>query len=361
MVRTRLSIGAVLMGGVVLISLGASGLVHVCRACDPPSPPTAHIRGRGTNTSRELPKWCIPVVDENDGAKYSGTVAYAVAKFTGGTGDPIKKVEVLVNGTSRYTQEWSSGYPSVYPDGISCDTAWLWVPLSTTQYNHGSTLTLKAKVWTRDGQYAQDTDTDHTVWNKAYVLDCQDVVRATANCAYADSKLEAMNHLSPGPYDSDDDVTITGDASIGWGGRLRDPSVFYGCTHGDEQQSYFGDSFCPCGETEDCHCEYMSVSMAMSAKDNDPRRPNYNFVFLDACYSSDTGIWYGSFDTTSFLGWVGPTNSLWKYENWVNKFWDGLAMQKSVAGARSYAHSMQTGIYNDSTRGSTGYKVHKKY
>ncbi len=132
---------------------------------------------------------------------------------------------------------------------------------------------------------------------------------------------------------------------------------FHASTHGG--QASFGDSFATPTSGDNRYIDLDEITAAVGSKG--ATTCQHNFVFLDACYSSDTAIWHNVFGTTSFLGWIGPTNSTATVQNWVNAFWDGLAMQKTVAQARAYADQQQSGVTNDSARGSTSYKVHLTY
>jgi hypothetical protein len=315
------------------------------------TPAGCNVHGTCPNNSGDLGKWCTIV----DGSLYSGTSASIHGKWTGGSGDPLKKVELWVNGVRRYYKTWSSGYPDVWPAGTGC-TSWLAVPFSTTQFADGATLTLKAKLWTKNNVYKEATDDAHNSWNRAYVLQNRDLGRAETICNHSNSKCSSMNHTSPGPYDSDDVQDIVGSAG-NWGGRLKLFSVFHAYTHGDSGN--FGDCYAPCDETEDCNVARLEAQMAVNAKE-DANKPDYNFVFLDSCYSASTA-WFDAFDTTSYLGWVGLSYDTEQYENWIKAFWDGLATKKTVAQARAYAFSQEGSITNDSGLGNQGYRVHRTY
>ncbi len=357
MVRRELRRATLSVVAFAVVSLAAATLPTTCGAWSQPEPPTALVKGRGINNSGDLPGWCGIKLLGPDGTYYSGTAAYVIGRWIAGTGDSIKKVELWVNGVRRYQKEWTSNYPSVYPDAISCDLAWKWVLFSTTQFSHGSTLTLKAKVWTTDDQYAQATDTQHKAWNRAYVLQNRNLDYAETICTHVNNRTSSMNHAAPGPYDTDHAEDIVGPEADP-GGRVKAFSVFYADTHG--RLGELGDCYCTKDPPEECIVKPPDVAGAVAAKDGD--YPGYNFVFLDSCNSAEAPPSFcGAFQTTASLGWVGLPEDSQPYADWAKAFFDGLVQQKSVVDARSYADDEVGGIAHQVGWGDQTYKVHLTY
>ena len=338
-----------------VVVLAVLSLVAAAAQCAGASPPSAAVKGRAVNDSNDLPGWCGigPAGPGPDGMDWSGTVAYCIGKWAGGTGDPIRKVELWVNGLRRYRREWTSDYPLVYPDALPCDTAWKWVIFSTTQFANNSTLTLDARVWTRDGQYDQAIDTQHTAWNRAWVGVCPQNEYWVTRAGYALSFFLGANHGAAAVWTTKPAGAILGMIPL------------YSCFHFTGHGTGYGFHDCLFRAGDDYSDEHAveqvssdpEISNAVALKDGE--YPAYNFVFLDTCLSAVNATLKNAFGTKSFIGWTGTMDGTPPYQTFVETFYSGLAYEGTVGSSAIEAYNA-SGLSHFAVWGGT-YYVHRTY
>jgi len=209
---------------------------------------------------------------------------------------------------------------------------------------------MRAKVWTQNGQYAEDQKCTAVMWNRGYCLYvndpaywCKPITDHGASC------LGSMNHDVTNGGCADTAAAITGSAP-NWGGKLLNNSI--ACIGSHANTGIFMD-----GPNQDMVTS-ASVSSAVNAKVGVQFPPSYNFVYLHGCYAAGSSQLASAFKATTFFGWTGPTWATTEWVNWSHLFWDALGDQCTVLQAQVWAHSQQSGITTDVILGSTGYRVH---
>ncbi len=316
--------------------------------------PIALVRGKAVNDSNDLPGWCgLGPAPGADGSHYSGTVAYVIGRWEASPADPIKKVQLWVNGLLRFEQEWTSNYPSVYPGGISCDVAWKWVVFSTTQFAHASTLTLKAKMWTVSGQTAEATDSQHTAWNRAWVGANPENPYWVTRAGYARGFFLAASHMTTGVHTMATAGNILG--------TMPQFSCFHftghGTPYGFQDCLYrLGDPFSDAHYVDETEND-PEISGAVAEKEG--VYPSYNFVFLDTCDSGATPCLKNAFATTSFIGWDGLQDGTPPYQTFVQTFYNSLGNEGTVGSSAIDAYNA-SGLCHFAVWGGT-YYVHRTY
>jgi len=318
---------------VVLVLSGWAGLwcgrawgtpptIQVCQACENQSP---------------------------NGALFSGTRATAKATFTSHT-YPIKKEEIWVNDTRRF----------IWEPNCNAAPSKVCVPYSTTAWADGTTLTVTAKCWTRERtEPFVATNSVPQAWNKSYSMGRVDFAYGAYLAEEAYTWCVLMNHCGIWSV-SDPASTIVGQDGA-WGGRLLNPTVAYFGTHGCS----FPDDGCPgCGFV-DCRPERNAVPECSVASATGAKQaagvPHFNFVFVDACGSSESDWLYNAFKTTAYMGWAGDCGDTEEYARWTDALWHGFHEMWPYYTAIYFAYEYEPNVSNGMPMGDLLYRVHLVY
>ncbi|UCG88148.1 MAG: hypothetical protein JSW71_06290 [Gemmatimonadota bacterium] len=307
--------------------------------------PTARVWGFCKNKGSELGTYPCCAGDRN-GKYYSGTCAAVRGHFASSSG--LKEIALWAGtyGSSvrRYHREWTSNYPTYYPGEFVCPP--LSVPFSTTQWQNGSGLELKAKLWTPGGSTASDTDTSHVIRNRGYSLYHPGLTTTSSRATYADSAFATAKHTAWGPYGNHDKWTVLA--------NLPYRQAFFIATH----SSY--SSFQACDSRSISASE---VSDELEKRSN--QDPGFSFVFIDGCNSAT--YWnlkngFANGTLLSYLGWSGDTWDENPHKDWVWKLFEELKDQYTLGQARTAA-TAYVPKYNFSRQpsGHAGYRLHKTY
>lgn len=316
------------------------------------TPPAANARGTSGNPSTDGTVWCGIA----DGTRFSGTCGSVRGKWLANSDGSLKKVQLWVNGVKRYEKTWSSGYPSQWPSGSTC-TSWLSVPWSSTQFAHSTTLTFTAKLWTTLNPTTTISGTDprsHQTWNRAWVAACPEYNTWETRAGYARSFFVGAGHTTTSVHTTKTAAQIEAD--------IPNYSAFHYTGHGDSKA--IADCTYRSGDPPtDANCvtqdppSETEISTAIAQKSSS--QCQYNFVFLDTCYSGASSNLKNAFGTTSFIGWDGVMTTGESYETFVDTFYDSLAEEGTVGSSAIDAYNASD-LDHFAVWGGT-YYVHRTY
>jgi len=269
-------------------------------------------------------------------AYWSGTVAQVMGHWKALSG--IAKVELYVNERLFYQQEWTSGYPTIWPPQPGPDKTWCVRAFSTTQWPDNTELVLKAVCVPRIGPTQTVTKPGQYARNRSWSLYNIDIHESAAQAAgAADVACASSNHTADGP--------ACGYLKGAILDKLSDYQVFYIATHSGG--GWFGDCLYPGSVPADHAINASLVNYWLG--DRTASDPGFNLVFIDGCNSAIVPTLYNGFSRDGsavvqcYLGWNTGIPDDDTSSDWTIAFWSGLQSQMTVLAAIEYACSQVPG------------------
>ena len=269
---------------------------------------------------------------------------------TGGT--YVKEASLFIGGTVVRSY-YDTSVPGPYPSGAVTGANQGSVPLSaffdSTHFADNTPISIQMTV-TDSGGLTYTVPIAANAYNKPYPLGNDQstggqLLYGQAAAQNASAQFSAMNYAATAPTTSDGKAAILN--------NLPTYTGFYTWTHGLDLASQFGDCFAHINSPDtnylfanaaDDTTGARSVTQSVGGKTL--FQPAYNFVFLDACSTSQNNIMAGAFGITTsstdlaYLGYTTSSDDSPYNRDWSNRVMVDLAGGFTVADAVTDANQV---------------------